>query len=82
MVIEGARPGKEFQLTNRPSTCAPANFIALTDGKAVVTRRLTDILGLPDETPVVANWHGTYRTDAFSTTVGDLRAKADSYSKN
>lgn len=82
MVIEGARPGKEFQLTYKPANCAPANFIAITDGKAIVSRRLNDILDLPDETPVVANWHGTYRTDAFSTTVGELRAQAKSYLGN
>jgi hypothetical protein len=31
---------------------------------------------LPDETPVLAHWHEQWRTDAFATTVGELKAKA------
>ena len=29
-------------------------------------------------TPVLAHWHGSYRTDGFSTTVGELKEKASS----
>lgn len=40
-----------------------------------VTRRAADLLDLP-ETPVLAHWHGEWRTDGFATTVGELKDKA------
>jgi hypothetical protein len=31
------------------------------------------------DTPVLAHWHGQYRTDGFSTTVAELKAKAKEF---
>ena len=76
MKINGGLPGSEFQITSPPHHAAQAWFIAIGPEEVLVTRHLRDVLALPDETPVVANWHGQWRTDAFSTSVGELREKA------
>lgn len=74
MRISGdVRPGQDFRLEAKPHNVAAGAFIALSGGEAIVTRRLSSILHLPDDTPVIANWHGQRRTDAFATTVGRLR---------
>lgn len=75
-VTGDVRPGGEFRLQRKASSLADATFIALLDGSARVTRRLTDLFGLPDETTVLANWHGQYRTDTFKLTIGELRRLA------
>ena len=76
MKITGdVRPGHEFKLTNKPQSLSPATFRAALPCELRVTRRFSDLFDLPDETPVVANWHGTHRTDAFTTTVGELRLR-------
>ena len=69
--IEGEdfRDGAEFKLESKPTYKSAANFIALLDEKVIVTRRLSDLLSLPPETWVIANWHGVRRTDAFNMTV-------------
>ena len=71
-----ARPGEEFRLTVKPTVCARSTFTAFDGSEAICTRRLNDILGLPDATPVIAHWHGEQRTDAFLVTVGILKRKA------
>lgn len=78
MKISGAdlRPGAEFSVTTKPSNKAASTFAALTRDGLAVTRRLADLWSLPDNTPVLAHWHGEYRTDGFSTTVGELKSKA------
>jgi hypothetical protein len=45
-------------------------------GELRVTRHASQLFDLPDRTPVLAHWHGQYRTDGFATTVGELKAKA------
>lgn len=72
---EDLRPGSEFQITSSIGAKARATFIAALPGELRVTRRLSDLLDLPEDTPVIANWHGQYRTDAFATTVGELKVK-------
>ena len=47
-----------------------------------MTRRLTDIIHLPDETPVVAHWHGQHRTDGFSLTIADLKDMAVAWDRS
>jgi hypothetical protein len=42
----------------------------------VVTHRFSSLAHLPPSTPVIANWHGGVRTEAFLSTVGDLKATA------
>lgn len=79
-VIVGARPASEFKLTYKPANQASATFVAVIPGEIVVTRCLNDILGYPDDTPVVAHWHGHYRTDGFAMTVGELKVKAREFS--
>jgi hypothetical protein len=79
MKINGGRPGHEFQITKPPHQAAQAWFVAVGPQEVLVTRYLSEVLALPDETPVVANWHGQFRTDAFSTSVGELRGKAKEY---
>jgi hypothetical protein len=72
----GLRPGAEFKFTSKPSTMAASTFTAITPERVIVTRTFTDIAKLPPDTPVIAHWHGQYRTEAFSSTVGELAAKA------
>lgn len=79
MKIEGANPGNEFRLTTKPSNMAQSTFTAITTDKAIVSRRLTDILSLHDDTPVIAHWHGQYRTEAFALTVKELKELAKAY---
>jgi hypothetical protein len=67
------RPGREFQLTAKPTNMARSTFVAAADGNLIVTRRVSDLFALPDETPVVAHWHGEHRTDGFDMTVGSLK---------
>jgi hypothetical protein len=70
------RPGAEFRLTVKPWNAAPATFVAVTSTEIRVARRLVSLFDLPDATPVVAHWHGQYRTDGFALSVGELRALA------
>jgi hypothetical protein len=80
MLVSGdVREGSEFQLTSRPGNMADASFIAIAGDGVRVTRRLTDLFDLGDDCPVIANWHGQRRTDAFSTTVGHLKRLAAEY---
>lgn len=77
MKITGdVRPGTEFQILTKPTSCASSTFAALTPEGLTVTRRLADLYAYPDDTPVLAHWHGSYRTDGFATTVGELKQKA------
>jgi hypothetical protein len=78
---ESLRDGKEFCFIGKPGNAAAANFVAITDDEVIVTRRATDLFALPDEVPVIANWHGEWRTDAFLLTIGDLRAKAQEFGR-
>ena len=70
------RPSAEFEFTCEPRNMAQSTFTALTNGKLIVTRRFTDLCSLPDDTPVLAHWHGERRTDGFSTTIAQLKAKS------
>lgn len=76
IIGEFLRPGNEFRFVNKPANAAAANFIAINGEEVIVTRRATDLFTLPDNVPVIANWHGERRTDAFVLTVGELRTKA------
>ena len=77
MKITGdVRPWAEFEITAKPTNCASSTFAALTPEGLTVTRRLSELFAFPDDTLVLAHWHGSYRTDGFSTTVGELKAKA------
>lgn len=69
------RPGNEFKITTSTTAKAPATFIAVLPSELRVTRRLSELFDLPDDTPVIAQWHGTHRTDGFSTTIAELKAK-------
>jgi hypothetical protein len=75
-IIGNVRPGSEFQLTEKPTNAAQSTFTALVNGSMRVTRRLSEFLGLPDDTPVLAHWHGQWRTDGFATSIGELREMA------
>jgi hypothetical protein len=66
---DGLRPGDEFRFINKPANCASSTFAALTGDGLLVTRRATALFHLPDETPVLAHWHGQYRTDGFAMTI-------------
>jgi hypothetical protein len=79
LITGDARPGQEFQFATNPSNLAASTFFALVDGRLVVTRRADDLFCLPSETPVLAHWHGSYRTDGFAMTVGILKEKAQVY---
>lgn len=73
---ESLRKGDEFRFVNKPSVMAAANFIAVAGDEIFVTRRATELFTLPDEVPVIANWHGERRTDAFLLMIGELKTKA------
>src|ERR1700722_1229856 len=76
------RLGSDFRLTCKPSNAASATFVAVHDGVILVTRRLIDIIHMPDETPVVAHWHGQHRTDGFSLTIADLKDMAVAWDRS
>jgi len=57
------RPGDEFRFTSSPTAWASSTFTAIVPDGAIVTRRFSHLQGLPPETPVVAHWHGEWRTD-------------------
>lgn len=76
MRIVGARPGEEFQFTAKPTNKASGTFVAVVGDEMRVTNYAHELFGLPDETPVLAHWHGSYRTDGFAMTVGSLKAAA------
>jgi hypothetical protein len=54
--------------------------VALVNGEMVVTRRAADLFSLPDDTPILAHWHGQHRTDGFAMTVRLLKDKAKDFS--
>lgn len=78
-IIGDVRPGEEFSFEKKPTNLAKATFVALVDGKLVVTRRAIELFSLPDETPILAHWHGNHRTDAFVMNVRTLKEKAAAY---
>ena len=75
------RPGSEFEFTAKPSSMAASTFTAIARERVIVTRRFTSLEMLPPETPVIAHWHGEWRTDAFPSTVGELKAKAEAWAQ-
>ena len=81
-VINGARPGSEFRLTAKATNTSNATFVAVEGSTIHVTRRLSDLFEFPDQTPVVAHWHGERRTDGFALTVGELRLLANEQAKS
>jgi hypothetical protein len=74
------RDGDEFQFTAKMANAAAALFIAITKTQVIATRRFDDLTKLPDDTAVIANWHGAHRTDGFLTTIGDLKKKSNAVS--
>ncbi len=79
IVSETLRPGCEFEYCDKPTNLAAANFIAVESDEIIATRRAADLFRLPDETPVIADWHGEWRTDAFLTNVAELKSKAHTF---
>jgi hypothetical protein len=70
------RDGEEFIFVKKPTVQAPSTFTAVTNDEIIVTRRFSNIGHLPDATPVIAHWHGQYRTEGFLSTVGYLKKKS------
>ena len=70
------QPGSEFEITKKPTWEARSTFSAITDQGLHVTKRLSDLFNYEDDTMVLAHWHGTYATNAYILTVGQLREKA------
>jgi len=76
MKVEGhPRKGEEFEFHDA-TLSMKAPIIALVEGGAVYGTSFKQVEHLPDETTVIACWHGQWKTDGFLTTVGELRAKA------
>lgn len=71
--------GTRFRLLKKATSQAPSTFTARRGDSMHVTRRLADLFDLPDETPVLAHWHGERRTDGFRLTVGALKALAEQH---
>ena len=78
IISEGkdVRPGAEFRLSVKPTNRSAATFVAVHQGAIHVERSVACLFKLPDDTPVIANWHGERRADAFSTTAGELKRLA------
>jgi hypothetical protein len=76
IVGEALKPGSEFEYCARPDCQAAASFVAIGKDETIVTRRAADLFRLPDDTPVIANWHGERMTDAYLLTVAELKVKA------
>jgi hypothetical protein len=79
IVSETLRPGCELEYCDKPTNLAAANFIAVEADEVIVTRRAADLFKLPDDTPVIANWRGERRNDAFPTNVAELKSKAHAF---
>ncbi len=77
---EDLREGKEFLLQGKPSNKSKSTFTAIKQGEVLVTRRLDNLFKLSKDTLVIAHWHGQNRTDAFKTTVGELKRLAEKFS--
>jgi hypothetical protein len=65
----------QFASKKKDHVAWPATFCIFAEGIAYVTRYPNKLWRYPDETPVIANWHGERRTDSFVTSVGELREK-------
>ena len=76
------KPGDQFRFEKPPHQAAQATFITFHDEKYIVTRYVNNLFKFDDKVTVIANWHGQYRTDAFATTVGELKEKAKFYNDN
>jgi hypothetical protein len=73
---EDLRDGAEFIFVKKPTVQAPSTFTAVRGDEVLITRRFSSFENMPDETPVIAHWHGQYRTEAFLSTVGELKRKS------
>ena len=79
MKVEGSlQAGENFEFCDS-SLSRNAPFIALVAGGAICGQSFKHINHLPDETVVIACWHGKRKTDGFLTTVGELRSKAEKF---
>jgi len=77
MKITGeVRVGSEFRFEKKISHKADSTFTAILPDSIVVTCRFEELCKLPENTTVLAHWHGNYRTEAFASTVGELNTKA------
>lgn len=51
------------------------------DVNVVIVKSAKALLDLPDETPVMVQWRGEWRSDFFQMTVGDVRAALEARQK-
>lgn len=70
------KPASEFKFTNTLTSMSASTFSALTEEGLFVSRTFYDLKDLPEETPVMAHWHGARRTDAFVGTLGEFKQLA------
>ena len=75
-IFGDVRSGADYVLTAKPENLSNSTFCALTKQGLHVTRRLVDLFQYDDDTPVLAHWHGQFKTDGFATTVGELKRQA------
>jgi len=76
------QPGERFIMEKPPQQAAQATYITICDGNLYATRHVTELFNLPNDTKVLANWHGKYRTDVFDLTVGKLKELSNNHPKN
>jgi len=69
-------PAVEFKFMNTLTSMSASTFSALTEEGLFVSRTFYDLCALPDNTPVMAHWHGARRTDAFVGTLGEFKQMA------
>jgi len=60
-------------------------FLVFLEEESAIRVRIVEsaeqLLSFPDETPVMGQWQGNYRSDFFQFTVGDYRPYADEKKK-
>lgn len=76
------RKGSEFQITAKPHCKSASTFVAWVPDGLFVTSHMDALFNLPDDTVVVAHWHGEWRTDGFGTTVKELKIKANLFNQD
>jgi hypothetical protein len=71
------RARSAFWFAERPTNVSrTTTFAAPLKDERRVTLRVTDLFGLPDETPVLTHQRTQHDINAFAMTVGELKAKA------
>jgi hypothetical protein len=67
--------GKVYIPPKSPTAAAKSSFAVLTNGGLYVTRRPSEALAYPDDTPLLVSMYDLGRVYSMAMTVGELRIK-------